>query len=75
MIYANAHQIKALLSIFSYSHTHDDIYAHKISHIQCIKTMQFAIRIYAYKILSYLYAYTHLRKRRLTRGRIRDFQT
>ena len=42
---------------------------HKISHIQCIKTMQFVIRIYAYKILSYLYAYTHMRKRRLKRGR------
>ena len=37
------------LSLFSYSHTHDDIrncVPHTISHIQCIKTMQFVIRIY-----------------------------
>ena len=49
---------------------------HKISHIQCIKTMKFVIRhthIRIYKILSYLYAYTHMRKRRLT-GRTRDFR-
>ena len=47
---------------------------HKTSHIQCIKTMQFVMRIYAYKILSYLYAYTHMRKRRLQGRRLEIFR-
>ena len=65
-----------LYSLYSLTLTHMMIYAiayhtQNITH-QCIKTMKFVIRhthIRIYKILSYLYAYTHMRKRRVTRGR------
>jgi len=68
-----------LYSFYSLTLTHMMWYTqmrttHKTSHIQCIKTMQFVMRIYAYKILSYLYAYTHMRKRRLQGRRLEIFR-